>query len=114
MTKTITDLTSEVALFCEERDWRQFHTPKDTAMAIAVEAGELVEHFLWQTDAEAVEKAQSEEVADELADILYNWLLFSHENDIDLVKAFENKIAKNAKKYPVEKSKGRKEKYDRL
>ena len=112
--KTLDDLTNQVAKFCEERDWRQFHTPKDTAMAIAVEAGELVEHFLWQTDSEKYVKENKQDVSDELADILYNVLMFSHENDIDLTKAFEEKLAKNAAKYPVEKSKGKREKYTKL
>ena len=106
-------LTEMVLKFRDERDWKQFHTPKDLAMDISVEAGELLEHFLWK-DRRAVKKIVKEkkkEIGDELADVLHGVILLSEELKIDLVKVFHQKMKDNAKKYPVEKVKGRNKKY---
>jgi NTP pyrophosphatase (non-canonical NTP hydrolase) len=102
-----------VVKYRDERDWKQFHTPKDLAMDISVEAGELLEHFLWK-DKEEMAKAvieKKKEISDELADVLHGILLLSHELNIDLVEAFKRKMVENAKKYPVEKVKGKNKKY---
>lgn len=113
---TITDLQTIVSQFCEDRDWRQYHNPKDLAIMISTEASELLSIFRYKNDKdiENIFSNKKEAVEDELADILFGLLRFAELNDIDLSKALENKIAKNNEKYPVEKSFGRNEKYDEL
>lgn len=112
---TIQELQQLMISFCEERDRSQFHNPKDCATAIAIEAGELMEKFLRKTQQESYEIAKSDsDVEEEFADIMNNVLLFAHATGIDIEKAVMNKIEKNKKKYPVEKAKGRSEKYDKL
>ena len=102
--------------FAAERDWDQFHNPKNLAMAVAGEAGELVEHFQWLTFEQAANlpRATREEVALECADVLLFLLRLCDKLDIDLAAAAEKKLALNAKKYPVEKSRGRATKYTKL
>jgi NTP pyrophosphatase (non-canonical NTP hydrolase) len=109
-------LSEQVAEFAEERDWDQFHNPKNLAMALAGEAGELVEHFQWLTFDEAANlpAATREEVALECADVLLFLLRLADKLDIDLVAAAERKLALNAKKYPVAKARGRATKYTKL
>ncbi len=111
----IKELQKLVIEFREKRDWKQFHNPKDLATAIAIEAGELQEKFLWksQKDSYAIGK-NDPEVAEEAADILNFLLLFADVCDIDLVKVFVKKLEKNNKKYDEEKSKGKSDKYDKL
>ena len=105
----------KVAAFVKERDWEPFHSPKNIAMAMAIEASELMEHFQWlDNDASKQimndpEKKQS--VAEELADVILYALAFANASDIDLASAIESKLAKNAQKYPVEKAKGNATKY---
>lgn len=110
----ITELTKKVIRFRDERDWKQFHKPKDIAISLALEAAEVLEHFQWKTDAELEEyiKKYKEEIGDELSDVLYWILTMSHELHIDMVKAFNDKMIKNEKKYPIEKSKGNHRKYN--
>jgi len=103
-------LTEMVLAFRDERDWQQFHNPKDLALSISLEASELLENFQWKTSVEAVEKNE-ENIKDELADIVIYALLFANETGIDLVEAIEQKIQKNNEKYPVEKAYGSKTKY---
>jgi len=105
----INDLTKQILEFCEERDWRQFHHPKDLAISLLLEATELLEHFQWRNGKELEEhiKKDKEEIAGELADIFYWVLLMSNDLDVDLREAFEKKMIKNAKKYPAEEFKGR-------
>ncbi|WP_175639289.1 nucleotide pyrophosphohydrolase [Metabacillus schmidteae] len=103
-------LTDMVVAFRDERDWQQFHNPKDLALSISLEASELLENFQWKTSEEAVEK-NAENIKDELADIVIYSLLFANETGIDLVEAIEQKIQKNNEKYPVEKAYGSKTKY---
>ena len=105
-----------LAAFVAERDWDQFHNPKNLAMALSVEAGELVEHFMWLSpeDADRLPKETLAEVELEIADILLFLLRLSDRLGVDLVAAAEKKLVLNAKKYPVEKSKGRSTKYDKL
>lgn len=113
---SIEDITEKILKFREDRDWKQFHNPKDVALSLVLESTELLEHFQWK-NGEELEKYLEEhkqEVAEELADVL-NWvLLLSHDLEIDLVKASEEKIKKNALKYPIEKAKGKATKYRKL
>lgn len=107
-----------VQAFCAERDWDQFHGPKDLAIGAVTEASELLEEFRFLTEAQCAEKLLESEgrgaIADELADTLFFVLRFAARFDFDLASALERKLEKNAKKYPVEKSRGRNTKYDRL
>ena len=115
---TISELKARVLAFVRERDWEQFHTPKNLSMALAAEAGELMEHFLWatpeQSQAIAAEPAKRSKIADELADVVIYALEFANITGLDVAAAIEAKMAANARKYPVEKSRGRSEKYDEL
>lgn len=111
---TIADLKKIVDQFIAERDWRQFHTPKNMSMALAAEAGELLEHFLWATDADPHEpfEKRREAIEDEVADIATCLLAFCAENKIDLAQSLERKMIKNREKYPLEKARGIKKKYN--
>ncbi len=113
---SIRHLSDRLAAFAQERDWDQFHNPKNLAMAVAGEAGELVEHFQWLTPEQAanLSAATREEVALEAADVLLFLLRLCDKLDIDLAAAAERKLELNAKKYPVHKSRGRATKYDKL
>ena len=109
-------LRARLADFVAQRDWNQFHNPKNLAMAVAAEAGELLEHFQWLTPAQAATLAPAtcEEVALECADILLFLLRLCDQLGIDLAAAAQRKLALNARKYPVAKSRGRATKYNRL
>lgn len=115
---TLDDLKRRVLAFARERDWEQFHTPKNLSMALAAEAGELMEHFLWatpeQSRAIAGEPAKRSKIADELADVMIYALEFANVTGLDVAAAIEAKMAANAKKYPVEKARGRADKYTEL
>jgi dCTP diphosphatase len=108
---TMAELRSLVNSFVEERNWRQFHSPKNLAMSLAIEAGELMEHFQWLTTDESRQTATDErrraEVAEELADVLAYALALANEMGIDLSQALRDKMLKNARKYPVEEFRGR-------
>ena len=105
-----------VIKFRDERDWKQFHDPKDCAISLMLEAAELLEHFQWKNKEEIQKHIQDhkEDIGDELADVLYFILIMSHDLNIDIVKSFHKKIEKNSKKYPIEKSKGNHTKYTQL
>ena len=109
-------LRKQIAAFAAERDWDQFHNPKNLSTAVAVEAGELIEHFQWLTpeQAENLPTAAREDVALECADVLLFLIRLCDRLDIDLAAAAERKLGLNAKKYPVDKSRGRSTKYDKL
>lgn len=109
-------LRAQLATFAAERDWDQFHNPKNLAMALAGEAGELVEHFQWLSFEQAADlpAATREEVALECADVLLFLLRLCDKLGIDLAAAADRKLELNAKKYPVEKSRGKATKYDKL
>ena len=115
---TISDLKARVLAFVRERDWEQFHTPKNLSMALAAETGELMEHFLWaspeQSRAIANEPAKRAKIADELADVVIYAIEFANMTGLDISAAIEAKMAANAKKYPIEKSRGRSDKYTEL
>ena len=115
-TDRLETLRARLAAFAAERDWDQFHNPKNLAMALAGEAGELVEHFQWLTFEQAANLPRDTraEVALEAADVLLFLLRLCDKLDIDLAAAAEKKLALNAKKYPVAKAKGRATKYNKL
>jgi NTP pyrophosphatase (non-canonical NTP hydrolase) len=96
--------------FRNERDWEQFHNPKDLALAINVEAGELLELFLWKNP----EEANREKVKEELADILAYAFLLADKYDFDIKEIVMDKIRINGEKYPIDKSKGSAKKYNEL
>ncbi len=109
-------LRTSLRRFVAERDWDQFHNPKNLAMALIAEAGELVEHFQWLTPAEADSLPPDTriEVAHEIADVLIFLVELADRLGIDPLAAAERKLALNAKKYPVEKARGSARKYDKL
>jgi dCTP diphosphatase len=116
MPPTLDELRLKLDRFAAERDWDQFHNPKNLAMAVAGEVGELVEHFQWLTPEQAANlpAATRDEVALEAADVLLFLLRLCDKLGIDLADAAERKLALNAEKYPVEKSRGLATKYDKL
>lgn len=111
----ITKLTEAILAFRDARDWRQFHTPKNVAAAIAIEAAELQEVLLWLTDESVTLGVESgelrEKLSDELADVLIYALLFAHVSGIDIKSAVMRKLEKNDKKYPVRLSISNAQKY---
>ncbi|MFA5319485.1 MAG: nucleotide pyrophosphohydrolase [Candidatus Paceibacterota bacterium] len=110
------DLTNRIIAFRDARDWKQFHNPKDVSLSLVLEAGEVMEHFQWKNKEEIEEyiKTDKEHVGDELADVLYWVLLMSHDLNIDILDALDKKIKKNEEKYPIDKSKGKHTKYNKL
>ena len=114
--EVLENLRAELARFAAERDWEQFHNPKNLAMAVAGEVGELIEHFQWLTfdEAENLAPDAREDVAMEAADVLLFLLRLCDRLDIDLAAAAQRKLALNATKYPVHKARGRATKYDKL
>lgn len=106
-TKEITDALIQ---FRNERDWAQFHNPKDLALAISIEASELLEAFLWKKDIDA----NPEKIKEELADVLTYAFLLAEKYDFDIKDIILDKMRKNGEKYPVEKAKGSAKKYNEL
>lgn len=106
-------LSAKINAFVHERDWAQFHTPKNLAMAMIVEAAELVEQFQWDTPPQSLQLTpeKREAVSHELADTFVYLLRIAEVLGIDLIQATHDKIALNAQKYPVEKVKGSNAKY---
>ena len=117
-TTTVAEIKARVLDFAQERDWEQFHAPKNLSMALAAEAGELMEHFLWATSEDSREvmndPKKREEIEEELSDVIIYALEFANMTGVDVAAAIERKRAANAVKYPVEKAKGRSVKYDEL
>lgn len=107
------ELIKKINQFRDDRDWRQFHNPKDLAISISLEASELLENFQWKTSEEAKEKNQ-ENIEQELADVLIYSLMLASDLELDVEGIIEKKLKLNDQKYPVEKSKGNKEKYTEL
>jgi len=109
-------LLEKIRAFRDERDWAQFHNHKDLATALAIEASELQEIFLWKTgpEIEATAAAKRTEIQDELADIAVYLLELADNLEVDLEAAILAKLAKNAAKYPVEKARGSSVKYTEL
>lgn len=108
MIQSLADLAAALQRFADERDWERFHSPKNLAMALSVEAAELVEHFQWLTQQQSMElpPGKKREVGEELADVLIYLVRLADRLGIDLLAEAENKIALNAQKYPVEQSRG--------
>jgi len=104
----IADITNKLIEFRDERDWLQFHNPKDLALAISVEAGELLELFLWKQP----EEANTEKIKEELADVFSFAFLLASKYDLDVKKIVLDKIKQNGEKYPVDKAKGTAKKYN--
>ncbi len=113
---TITNLKKFINDFMQEREWVQFHSPKNVSMALSCEAAELMEHFLWVESSEShkVFETKRKEIEQEVADVAILLLEFCVTNNIDLSQAVHEKMALNGKKYPVEKSKGKTLKYTEL
>ena len=109
-------LRKEIAAFRDARDWLQFHNPKDMAIAISVEASELLEHFLWKgkVEVDTCVRDKKEEIQDEIADIGIYLIELADVLKIDIIAAMESKLAKNGAKYPVAKAKGSNKKYTEL
>ena len=103
-------LINELKKFRNERDWEQFHNPKDLSIALSIEANELLELFLWKKP----EDANLEKVKEELADVFAYAFLIAEKYNLDVEEIVLDKIKKNAEKYPVDKSKGKSDKYDQL
>ncbi|WP_024327445.1 nucleotide pyrophosphohydrolase [Thioalkalivibrio sp. AKL19] len=115
-TQALEELASRVEAFVTERDWAQFHSPKNLSMALAGEVGELIEHFQWltQEQSRALSGEARESVRQEIADVQIYLLLLARKLDIDLVEAASDKLEMNARKYPVEKAHGNARKYSEL
>jgi len=111
--RTLDSITARIREFRDARDWAQFHNPKDMAVAISIEAGELLEHFLWKTGSGIDERVEShrEAITDEIADIAIYLTELADNLGIDLLAAMEQKIAKNESKYPASLVKGSARKY---
>lgn len=110
---TLDELKKIVFKFRDERKWKNFHNPKDLAVGLTVEAGEVLEHFQWKNgrDLENYLKKNKEAVGEEIADVLHYIILLADRLNIDLESAFIDKVKKNEKKYPVKKVKGKNKKY---
>ena len=114
--RRIHDLKEKIKEFCDKRDWDQFHNAKELAIALSIEASELLEIFRWKTHEEVDElfkdEKKKEDIEDELADILYFLVRIAQRYDLDLSEAFDRKLEKNDKKYPIDKAKGSHKKYN--
>lgn len=113
---SLTDLRDRLRQFAAERDWDQFHSPKNLAIALSVEASELLEHFQWLTDAASasLDDRERASVREELADVLLYLVRLADRLDVDLLAAARDKIALNAQKYPADKARGNSRKYTEL
>jgi len=109
-------LRDRLRRFAAERDWEQFHAPKNLAIALSVEAAELLEHFQWlgEDASKSLAPEQLAEVGEEMADVLLYLIRLADKLDVDLLQAAARKMELNAKKYPVEKAHGSSRKYTRL
>ena len=113
MSEALRALQQRLAAFAAARDWEQFHSPKNLAMALSVEAAELVEEFQWLTEQQSreLDPERRERVRLELADVFIYLLRLADRLDVDLVRAADDKIAQNERKYPVERVRGDARKY---
>lgn len=107
------NLVARIKKFNLERDWSQFHDPKNLALSLQLEASEVLELFQWTKDNQ-IAKDKEDSVGDELADVLYWTMMLANHYDIDLIEALGRKMDKNEQKYPVEKAKGKSTKYTEL
>ena len=104
------DTINKLIEFRDERDWEQFHNSKDLALALSIEASELLELFLWKEN----EDFDKEKLEDELADVLTYGLLLAEKHNLNVADIINKKIIKNSKKYPIKKAKGTSKKYNEL
>ena len=111
----IQDIKDCVKKYCEDRDWNQFHNPKELAIGVITEASELLEHFRFKSEKEIEEffkdSKKRGEIEDEMADVLYFLFRLAQKYDVDLSESFKRKMGKNEIKYPIEKAKGSNKKY---
>jgi NTP pyrophosphatase (non-canonical NTP hydrolase) len=109
-------LTKLILKFRKDRNWKQFHKPKDMAISLSLEASEVLEHFQWKTEEEVEEylKTHKDHIGEELIDVLWWILLICHDLNINIDEAFKKKLKKNSQKYPVEKSKNSHKKWSEL
>lgn len=116
MTDSLRNLASDLDRFAEEREWRTFHSPKNLASALVVEAGELLEHFQWLTEVQSRElpEEKRDAIAAEIADVLMYLVQLSTSLGIDPITAAQAKLKSNAARYPVERARGNSKKYDEL
>lgn len=112
---TVADIDKAVKKFVDDRDWEQFHNPKDVALALSIEVAEVLEHFRWKTPEEVAEWLKNpenkQELADEIGDCAYFLFDLARVADIDLAKAFEDKMKKSDEKYPADIVRGKSHKY---
>jgi len=116
MSKDLEAVRDALRRFAAERDWDQFHSPKNLASALVVEAGELLERFQWLTEEQsrALSAEDKEKVAEEMADVFVYLIRLADKLDLDLLEVARDKIARNAEKYPVDKARGNVKKYTDL
>jgi len=116
MASDVAGLQKQIQEFVDAREWDQFHNPKDLAISLSLEAGEVLEHFQWKSPEEVAKylEAHKEDVGDELVDVLWYMILLANKADIDLSTAFQKKLQKNEDRYPVNKAKGSHKKYTEL
>lgn len=116
MTDSLQNLATQVDQFAKDRDWQQFHSPKNLASALVVEAGELLEHFQWLTEEQsrALSPEKRSAVGAEVADVLLYLIQLSAALEIDPIAAAQAKLTVNAQKYPVDLARGSSKKYDEL
>ncbi|MPR33371.1 nucleotide pyrophosphohydrolase [Salmonirosea aquatica] len=110
MKKEIEVITEKIKAFRDERDWKQFHDPKNLAICLSIESSELLQSFLWKN----ADEADIEKIKEELADVLYSALLIADHYNLNVKESIEAKLKINAQKYPVSKAKGSNKKYDHL
>src|SRR3989344_937790 len=114
----IQEIKNYVKKYCEDRDWDQFHSPKELAIGLITEASEVLEHFRFKSESEMEaffkDSKKREDIEDEMADVLYFLCRLAQKYDVDLSEAFKRKMIKSEKKYPIEKSKGNNKKYTEL
>ncbi|MBC8063567.1 MAG: nucleotide pyrophosphohydrolase [Chlorobia bacterium] len=113
---TLQELTNQVSGFIDQRDWSQFHNPKDLALSLSLEAAEVLELMQWKQGDELQSHltANSSRLGEELADVFFWVLVLSNQQGIDLAEAFQRKMVQNGEKYPVELAKGKSSKYTEL
>lgn len=116
MSATIEELTAEIRAFRDARDWLQFHNPKELAVAITAEAGELLQHFVWQDAAQSEQRIveRKAEIESEIADVAILLFELADNSGIDLATVMRAKLARNEERYPVAKAKGSNKKYNEL
>ena len=116
MATSMESLTREICAFRDARDWRQFHNPKELAVAITAEAGELLQHFVWQSAEQSEQRVNDRrsEIESEMADVAILLLELADNCGINLTEAIRAKLARNEERYPVAKARGSNKKYNEL